>query len=242
MPGHLISPRREVRQTVQELRRHCGLFSFRNDIPPAQSVSRNSISPELGIRPGGIVECLVARQGAGALTAAMQIMAQSSSEGRGFWAVVDPAGEFYVPALSGWGVDSSRAMLIRPQTRAETCWTIEECLRCPGVSATWAWVDERIPVRVHRRWQLAAEAGGGVGLFFRPVSARRQPVWAELRLLVTPMTGAREETRRLNIEVLYRRGGKGGSAQAWEIDHAAGLVHLVPEVAHSEVAMRKARA
>jgi protein ImuA len=242
MSGHLISPRREVRQTVQELRRHCGLFSFRNDIPPDQSVSRNVISPELGIRPGGIVECLVARQGAGALTAAMQIMAQSSTEGRGFWAVVDPAGEFYVPALSGWGVDSGRAMIIRPQTRAETCWTIEECLRCSGVSATWAWVDERIPVRVHRRWQLAAEAGGGVGLFFRPVSARRQPVWAELRLLVTPMAGAQEETRRLNIEVLYRRGGKGGSAQAWEIDHAAGLVHLVPEVAHSEVAMRKARA
>jgi protein ImuA len=242
MPGHLISPGREVRQTVQELRRHCGLFSFRNDIPPDQSVSRNGISPELGIRPGGIVECLVARQGAGALTAAMQIMAQSSTEGRGFWAVVDPAGEFYVPALSGWGVDSGRAMIIRPQTRAETCWTIEECLRCSGVSATWAWVDERIPVRVHRRWQLAAEAGGGIGLFFRPISARKQPVWAELRLLVTPMAGAQEETRRLNIEVLYRRGGKGGSAQAWEIDHAAGLVHLVPEVAHSEVAIRKARA
>ena len=79
MSGHLISPRREVRQTVQELRRHSGLFSFRNDVPPAQSVRRNSISPELGVRPGGIVECLVARQGAGALTSAMQIMAQSSA-------------------------------------------------------------------------------------------------------------------------------------------------------------------
>jgi protein ImuA len=242
MSGHLISPGREVRQTVQELRRHSGLFSFRNDIPPAQSVSRNSKSPELGIRQGGIVECLVARQGAGALTAAMQIMAQSSSEGSGFWAVVDPAGEFYVLALSGWSVDSNKVMLIRPQTRTETCWAIEECLRCPGVSATWAWVDERIPVRFNRRWQLAAEAGGGMGLFFRPVSARRQPVWAELRLLVTPMAGAQEESRRLNIEVLYRRGGKGGSAQAWEIDHAAGLVRLVPEVAHPASADRAARA
>ena len=51
-----------------------------------------------------------------------------------------------------------------------------------------------------------------------------------------------EETRRLNIEVLYRRGGKGGIAQAWEIDHAAGLVRLVPQMADSEVAKRKARA
>ena len=99
------------------------------------------------------------------------------------------------------------------------------------LSATWAWVDQRIPARVHRRWQLAAEVGGGVGLFFRPITAEREPVWADLRLLVTPQAGGQGDTRRMNIEVLYRRGGLGGSTQAWEIDHAAGLVRLVPEVA-----------
>jgi hypothetical protein len=241
MSGHLSHSRREVRETVQELRRHRGLFSFRSDVPAAESVSRNATSPELGVRPGGIVEWLVARQGAGAFSSAMQIMAQSSA-GRGFLAVVDPAREFYVPASSGWGVDPSKMLLLRPATRDETCWTIEECLRCPGVSATWAWLEERIPARVHRRWQLAAEAGGGVGLFFRPITARREPVWADLRLMVTPQVGNQEESRRLNIEVLYRRGGLGGIAQAWEIDHAAGLVRLVPEMAASEVAKRKARA
>ena len=97
MSGRLSPSRREVRETVQELRRHGGLFSFRSDVPASESVSRNSISPELGVRPGGIVECLVARQGAGAFTSAMQIMAKSSA-GRGFLAVVDPAREFYVPA------------------------------------------------------------------------------------------------------------------------------------------------
>jgi hypothetical protein len=241
MSGHLSHSRREVRETVQELRRHRGLFSFRSDVPAAESVSRNATSPELGVRPGGIVEWLVARQGSGAFSSAMQIMAQSSA-GRGFLAVVDPAREFYVPASSGWGVDPSKMLLLRPATRDETCWTIEECLRCPGVSATWAWLEERIPARVHRRWQLAAEAGGGVGLFFRPITARREPVWADLRLMVTPQVGNQEESRRLNIEVLYRRGGLGGIAQAWEIDHAAGLVRLVPEMAASEVAKRKARA
>jgi hypothetical protein len=241
MSSHLSASRCDVRETVQELRRHRGLFSFRNDMPAAESVSRSTVSPELGVRPGGIVEWLVPACGAGAFTAAIEIMARFC-DGRGFWAVVDPAHELYMPALSGWGIDPGRALFLRPQTRAETCWAIEECLKCPGVSATWAWVDERIPARVHRRWQLAAEAGGGVGLFFRPVTARREPVWAELRLLVTPLAGTQEETRRLNIEVLYRRGGLGGITQAWEINHAAGLVRLVPEVAGSEVAMRKARA
>jgi protein ImuA len=237
--------RREVQETVQELRRNLGLFSFRNEQSPAEPViSRNRISPDLGIRPGGIVEWLVESRGAGAFTSAMQIMAQSvSTAGPGMLAVVDAGGEFYIPALSGWGVDPGRVLLLRPSTKEEMCWAIEECLRCSGVSATWAWVDERIPARVHRRWQLAAEAGGGTGLFFRPVAARRAPVWAELRLLVRPLAGGtQEETRRLHIEVLYRRGGLGGIAQAWEIDHAAGLVRLVPPLANPEAAKRKARA
>jgi protein ImuA len=241
MSGRLSPSRREVRETVQELRRHAGLFSFRSDVPESEYVSQNSISPDLGVRPGAIVECLMSRQGAGAVTSAMQIMARSPS-GRGFFAIVDPACEFYVPSLSGWGVDPGQALLLRPKTKEEACWAIEECLRCPGLSATWAWVDERIPARVHRRWQLAAEAGGGVGLFFRPITARRESVWADLRLLITPQAGTQEETRRLKIDVLYRRGGKGGITQAWEIDHAAGLVRLVSEVADPEVAMRKARA
>ncbi len=43
---------------------------------------------------------------------------------------------------------------------------------------------------------------------------------------------ARGKPDGCSIEVLYRRGGLGGSTQAWEIDHAAGLVRLVPEVAN----------
>ena len=227
MSGHLSHSRREVRETVQELRRHRGLFSFRSDVPAAESASRNATSPELGVRPGGIVEWLVARQGAGAYSA-MQILSQSSV-GRGVWAVVDSARECYVPALSGWGIEPNKILLLRPADSRRPAGRSSECLRCPGVSATWAWVDERVPAHVHRRWQLAAEVGGGVGMFFRPIQARREPIWADLRLMVTPRSGGQGETRRIDIEVLYRRGGLGGSAQAWEIDHAAGLVRLVPE-------------
>ena len=72
---------------------------------------------------------------------------------------------------AGESIRAEYSFSARPRLQ-ETCWAIEQCLRCPGVSATWAWVDERIPARVHRRWQLAAEVGGGVGLFFRPDAAR----------------------------------------------------------------------
>jgi hypothetical protein len=243
MSGHPSPspPRREVRETIQELRRHLGLFSFGNDVPGDELVSPSSGSPELGVRAGGIIECLVARHGGGGLTAAMKIMAQSFAGG-GFWAVVDPDRQFYAPALSGWGIDPCKVILLRPSTREETWWAIEECLRSTGIGATWAWVDERIPVRIHRRWLLAAEAGGGVGLFFRPITAIREPVWAEVRLLMSGQAEAEEGSRRLKIEVLYRRGGLGGITRAWEIDHAAGLVRLVPEVANPASMERKARA
>ncbi len=241
MSGHHSPKRRDVRETVQELRRDLALFSFQSDVPAVESSILPGSPPELGVRPGGIVEWLVARPGAGAVTSALQIMAQSRGS-RGIWAMVDPARECYLPGLAGWGIDLGRTLVLRPATVQETYWAIEQCLRSPGISATWAWLDQRVPARVHRRWQLAAEVGGGIGLLFRPAKARREPVWADLRLLVTPKSGGEGETRRVQIEELYRRGGKGGSAWVWEIDHAAGIVRLVPEVAHPTAAKRAARA
>ncbi len=203
-------------------------------------------------------------RGGSAFTAALPIVARClEGRGQGFWAMVDAAGEFHAPALSGWNIDPRRALIVRPRSLWETCWAIEQCLRCPGVSVTGAWLDRPVSLRAHRRWQLAAEEGGGAGFIFRPAWARREPVWADLRLLVTPLTRgpsdarpsyqpeapARDrlvtppasspgDTRRVRIEVLYHRGDYGGTAQTWEIDHAAGLVRLVPEVADSKAASR----
>jgi protein ImuA len=241
MPGQRKPTCGEVRETVGELRKRLGLFSFQDDGSTVEFALKEGLLPELGVRAGGIVEWLVASQGAGAVTSALQITSRSAG-GRGVWVVVDPARECYVPALTGWGIHPGRTLVLRPASLQHTCWAIEQCLRCPGVSATWAWVRERIPARVQRRWQLAAEVGGGVGLFFRPAGAQREPVWADLRLLVTPQAGGRGESRRVNVEVLYRRGGLGGSARSWEIDHAAGIVRVVPEVAAPASADRKARA
>lgn len=241
MSRHRRASRHLVLETIEELRSNLGLFSFQENTATTGSDPQSGFSPQILLRPGGIVEWLVANEGAGAVTLALQILSQSSGGG-GTWAVVDTDRECYVPALSGWGIDPNKLLVLRPATLQETCWSIEQCLRCPGVSATWAWVDQRIPARVHRRWQMAAEVGGGIGMFFRPVQARREPIWADSRLLVTPRPGGQEETRRLHLEVLYRKGGLGGSTQAWEIDYATGLVRLVPEMANPTIANRTARA
>jgi hypothetical protein len=243
MSGHHGSLRREVGTKIEELRRNLAIFSFQEDVSGTDRVVGNGLAPELGIRPGSIVEWLVAGPGAGATTSAVRIMARSTGDsGGGIWVIVDPASECYLPGLSGWGVDPGRTLVLRPAAAAETWWAIEQCLRCSGVSATWAWLDWPVPARVSRRWQLAAEIGGGTGLFFRPAKARREPVWADLRLLVTPRAGGAGETRRMQIDVLYRRGGLGGGALVWEIDHAAGIVRPLPPVAPPATADRAARA
>jgi protein ImuA len=233
--------RGESRARVEELRRHLGLFSFDGD-DAASSFRRQGFSPELSVRAGGIVEWLWARDGGGAFTAALPIVARCwEGRGQGFWAMVDGSGEFYMTALLGWGVDPARTLIVRPRNLRETCWAIEQCLRCPGVSATCVWLDRPVSLRAHRRWQLAADEGGGAGFIFRPACARREPVWADLRLLVTPLALGTEDARWVQIEVLYHRGDFGGIVQTWEIDHAAGLVRLVPEVADSKTASRAAR-
>jgi hypothetical protein len=241
MSGHLGHPRRGPRQSLDELRRHLGLVSCQRDLPTAEIAQQDDSSRQLGMRPGAIVEWLVDREGAGAVTLALRVTSHFSA-GKGITVIVDPARECYVPALSGWGIQPDRTLVLQPGSLQETCWAIEQCLRCPGVSTTLAWLDKRIPARVHRRWQLAAEVGGGVGLFFRPVWARREPVWAESRLLATPIAGGQGESRRIDIEVLYRRGGWGGSGQAWEIDHATGHVRLVSQMANPTIAACAARA
>jgi protein ImuA len=234
------SPRNE-RESISDLRRRLGLFSFQHDAPTIESALQVGSFSGLGVRPGGIVEWLAAAPGAGALASALQVRSQPWSA-RGVIAIVDSAGECYAPALSGWGISPGQTLFVRPTTPREACWAIEQCLRCPGVSATWAWVEQRLTPQVHRRWQLAAEAGGGVGIIFRPETMRREPVWADLRLRVVPRPGGQGETRRVRIDVLYHRGGLGGTAQVWEIDHAEGVVRLVPELADPAAEEREARA
>lgn len=240
MSGQFRCSRPRGRETVEELRSSLGLFSFQGNVGRSESPQGDSLSSQLGVRPGGIVEWLVASEGGGAMTLALQMISQSAREGT--LVVVDSARDLYVPALPGWGMKLHEILVIRPASLQETCWSIEQCLRCRGIRATLAWVDNRIPARVHRRWQMAAESGGGVGMFFRPAQARREPIWVDLRLMVAPRTGGQGDTRRLHIEVLYRRGGLGGTPEAWEIDHGTGFVRLVPEVAHPAFANRAAGA
>jgi len=164
------------------------------------------VLPEGGLLPGSLVEWIAELPGSGAATLAL-LAARQASRRRAALVVVDDRRSFYPPAAAAEGVDLEQTIVLRPQGEADLHWALDQSLRCREVAAVLAWPDALAP-HPFRRLQLAAEAGGTLGLLVRPAAARHEPSWADVRLLVRP---ARQEGPwRLRIELLRARGGAGG--------------------------------
>jgi protein ImuA len=200
------------------------LSSTGSDLPALTALLPRSLSPE-----GLLMEWLAEGPGTG-----VETLAFSGWAPRRAWAVIDPERQFYPIA---YGL---RPLVLRPHSLQDGYWAVEQCLRCPGIGMTWCRI-ERAPPIVLRRWKLAAEAGGGIGMLFRPLTARREPTWADVRWLVTPKPGS-ALGRRWQIELLYCRGGFGGAAVTLDLHHATGAVRVVPELADSTAVVRTAGA
>ncbi len=123
----------------------------------------------------------------------------------------DPLGELFAPAVVGMGVGLERLVVLRARSVGDELWGIVECLRCPGVSVVVA-----SPGGLSRLWarrmQLAAERGGGVGVFMRE-EGRASVYAAATRWRVKP-AGAGEgvgwECQRWGVELVHGIGGAGG--------------------------------
>jgi protein ImuA len=76
-------------------------------------------------------------------------------------------GELYGPGLARFGLAPERLILVRCADESEVLWSFEEALRCRGVACAVAEIG-RLDLLASRRLQLAAEAGGGIGLVLRP--------------------------------------------------------------------------
>ncbi len=145
----------------------------------------------------------------------------------GALAWLDATRTAYPPAIFGMGIAPDRLLLLRPQT-ADFVRTAIECLRCPGVSATIALIDAPLTRVQARRLQLAAEAGGGVGVLLRPNHARARPevYAAATRWLVTPAPGERT-IQRWRLDFVHGHGRHVGSSFLLEQHRATGQTHLV---------------
>jgi protein ImuA len=106
--------------------------------------------------------------------------------------------DLYGPGLAQIGIDLGRLIVV--EAGRHTLWACEEALRTRGVAAVVA-ECRRIDLTVSRRLQLAAEAGGAVGLLLREAAARRGTTAARTRLRLGALTSGLVNPRwRLTIE------------------------------------------
>ncbi len=198
--------------------------------------------PEQGFRCGSLVEWLSNGDGTGVGTLALLAARAASDAGR-LVVVMDRRGDFCPPAAVRLGIDVERLVVVQPQSAADHDWAMDQVLRSPAVAAALAW-PEKLDPKTFRRWQLAAEQGGALGLLLRPASARVEPSWADVRLLVesissrhTPRAvagyGTRSvpatDTRRLRMVLLRCRGAADGRTIDVELDDETYRVHPVAE-------------
>ena len=200
--------------------------------------------PGGGFRRGTLAEWLSAGQGSGAGTLALAAareacrpiggrLEQSPTEWAGRALVVlDRQREFCPSAACRLGIEPEDLIVVQAGSEADNRWALDQALRCPGVAAVLAW-PERLDGRTFRRLQLAAEEGGGLGLLIRPPTARQEPSWADVRLLIEPLPAGPlpSRKRQLRIHLLRCRGGTAGRSIDLEIDDETCRVHLVARLA-----------
>ena len=180
----------------------------------------DGLLPEAGFRPGILVEWLGDKGGSGAQTLAMLAAREAIAGGR-VLVVMDRRREFYPPAAASLGIDLQRTFVVRAARAEEELWALDQALRCPGVGAAWAVVDQ-LDWRWFRRLQLAAEQGGGLGLLVRPAKMRGQPSWSQVQLWVQPRVSV--GLRRMRVEITHCKGGVPGRSVDLELDEETGEV------------------
>ncbi len=236
----------------------------------------DELLPHGGLRPGTLVEWACGPDGSGALllalTAAASILRHPAAEQRPLAVLssaadrhpADPYEQFYPPAAISLGIPAESLLVIHQPSKvaaADWLWAFDQALRSGAVAAVYAELGERLDPVVVRRLQLAAEAGGSVGLLVRRggsaaateraqtrgnerASGRgtdRNASFADVRWRVTPLPGAggqvggRINGRRLRVQLERCRGGVAGGSRVIEV----GMSHDPAATGGSAVVIRQ---
>ncbi len=179
---------------------------------PVWSTGRSAHDARL---PGGgwptasLVEVLLGAAGLGEVQLFLPALVecQRRADGETPWLVwIAPPHEPYAPALAQQGIELGRLLVVRPATATEALWAAEQTLSSGICAAVLLWL-KGTDDRWLRRLKLAAEAGGALGILFRPERHRFESSPASLRLLLTQ--GEQEP----HLELLKVQGGRPGPVE-----------------------------
>ncbi len=212
-------------------------------VPEKVSGTKSGSSAYSSMRASDLVPDTFSGCGSGAATLALAIAARACRES-GALVVVDRPRMFYPPAAAGFEADWKWFVVVRPQNDRDEAWALDQVLRCPGVGSVLAW-PRKLTERRFRQMQLAAEAGGTLGLIIRSDQARGEPSWAEMRLLVTGQgSGVRGQgsgaTSSVGFSPRVIDGSAWAEAHATEVGSRSSTLRLRPE-GRSEIGIASRR-
>ncbi len=217
-PDEIVRALSERVRRIEGVRRHSRARPITTGCP-----ALDRILPGGGFTRGTLVEWFAADSGSGTWTLSILAAREALADG-GALVVMDRKRCFYPPAAAALGIDMSRLVLVRAANEKDELWALDQALRCEGVAVAWAPL-ENVPGRTFRRFQLAAESSGSLGMLLRPGSARGRPTWADVQLAVYPRPSL--SGRRLRVELVRCRFGASGRAVELEIDQRTGKVSEV---------------
>lgn len=153
--------------------------------------------PAQGWPTGSVIELVADQDGVGELKLLLPAMAALSNQKR--WiAWIAPPYIPYAPSLLSAGVSLPHCMTVNPVRAQDAVWAMEKMLRNAGCGMALMWLDKHLDNRAARRLQLAAEAGGSLGMLFYRRAPAVSP--ASLRLKLS------RDSDCLQVQVLKSRG------------------------------------
>jgi cell division inhibitor SulA/protein ImuA len=158
---------------------------------------------------GALTEILLPAHGIGELRLFAPLLVREEA---GWIVFMAPPYMPYAPALGALPVNLARVLVVQPPSPADRLWATEIVLRDGGGGIVFAWPGAVVQSLWLRRLQLAAEAGAGMGILFRPVAAASENSPAALRLKLEPAKGG------LRLQVLKKRGGSMGPINGIRLD------------------------
>lgn len=176
---------------LAELRLQIGRLQRSVRAPPPAVISLcdriDRTLPGHGLARASVHEVLAADPGA-AIGLCSLILGRAA--GAVVWIGSDP--DVWPQGLAAFGLLSDRLVLVDVRRSRDGLWAFEEALRSPGVAAAVLVVDRQLPDLIAgRRLQLAAEAGGGIGLLLLPDTELSPPSAARTRWRVGAALGQR---------------------------------------------------
>lgn len=216
----------EARQNIIN-RLQKDILGWQGFTPPAVGQQKGiGLGPIEGAFPNGIFptgnihEMLCAEKEQAAATSGLMMGILSvlmKNKGACIW--ISTGRKFFPPSAHHFGVEAHRLVFIDTQRERDTLWVMEEALKCEGVTAVIAEVNE-LSFAQSRRLQLVVEASKVTGFVLRSDMRKLSTTTCVARWQITPLPSQTDGDLpgvgfpRWQVELLRVRNGLPGT---WEL-------------------------